>query len=243
MKVKEDNFKPDWDFDSNIYDTNKVYAEQCTSNIVDWSFASTEHLLNIVKRINKICERIPDKILIENLPEEILCKMFEQASLLSRALRESFSSVSVSDHSELKKKYKDTLNIFVSKPENTIIRIKMLPLINKPLKGTYNVYDEVKIALEEYKKEHRIDVPQGERFTLIYKKYSKSFASNYTCDNDNFEMKRVTNAITESIHRYDNVHNFSFYYTTVLAKKNYVEATVIKENDLANFIEYITKAE
>ena len=45
------------------------------------------------------------------------------------------------------------------------------------------------------------------------------------CDNDNFEMKRVTNAITDAIGIADSVDKFSFFYTTIHGDK---DKTIVK---------------
>lgn len=143
---------------------------------------------------------------------------------------------------ERRKRLTNCLPIVVSKPPNTILRVIMPPLIGRKITGSYNQYWSVKYAIEQYKETHPIEQIYGEKLLLIYKKYAHDLSVDYTCDNDNWEAKRTTNAISEGINYSDNAANFSFMYTAVLSDACCVEATVIRLSDLPLFYGYLTNS-
>lgn len=134
-------------------------------------------------------------------------------------------------------------NIRISTPTGTVIRVTLPPLIGRQFKGSYNIYWKLKSALSQYEISHGMPRPEGEKLLLIYKRYSTNLAVGHTCDNDNWEMKRTTNAISEALNYSDNADHFSMLYTTVQSHVDCVEATVIKQRDMALFLNYLSDAE
>lgn len=130
--------------------------------------------------------------------------------------------------------------IHISVPSNAIVRVIVPPLIGRQFKGSYNIYWKLKEALSQFEIGHPFEVPHGEKLVLIYKRYSRNLTAVHTCDNDNWEMKRATNAISEALNYSDNAEHFSMLYTTVKSSTDCVEATVIKQKDLVLFLDYLT---
>ncbi len=116
--------------------------------------------------------------------------------------------------------------------DNGYFQIEMYPLVSMPSKGGYNCYFEVKEAVKTYIKSNPFVPQKGKRYTLIYKRIvtgNLSLAKG-RCDNDNFETKRVTNAITDALGIADSVDIMSFFYTTELGDKD--KMVVILKDEL-----------
>lgn len=131
-----------------------------------------------------------------------------------------------------KEKAIEPLGITVSTPSYALLMVDMIPLNPQPTKGSYNVYYEVREALKNYLSQHPMILNPKQRYTLIYKRIVPGDLRLATgkCDNDNFEMKRVTNAITDTIGIADSVDKFSFYYTTVAGKSHHTEVILVYES-------------
>ena len=118
--------------------------------------------------------------------------------------------------------------------KEVLLKLTLLPLTPYPIKGAYNVYFGVKEALLSYGKKQPFQFDPSCRYTLIYQRIVKGKVrlSAGCCDNDNFEMQRVTNAITEVIGIADSADKFSFYYTTMGGREAKTLVYLVLENDL-----------
>lgn len=126
-------------------------------------------------------------------------------------------------------------DIKVEGPRGVILlQLVLLPLVAYPIKGAYNIYFGVKQALSEYLKKHPIQFDAQVRYTLVYQRVTsgKVRLGIGCCDNDNFEMQRVTNAITEIIGIADSADKFSFFYTTVSGRSAKTRVFLVRESDL-----------
>lgn len=136
--------------------------------------------------------------------------------------------------------------IRISSPPNTILRVTLPPLIGRKIKGSYNVYWKLKMALAQYEKDAgQFKVPT-QKLLILYKKYARCIDIGHTCDNDNWESRRTTNAISEALNYSDNPQHMSMLYTTVQcsgAHPDCVEITVMPEENLAMFLPYLQKTE
>lgn len=124
------------------------------------------------------------------------------------------------------------------KSGNVLLKLTLLPLTPYPIKGAYNVYFGVKEALLSYGKKQPFQFDPSCRYTLIYQRIVKGKVrlSAGCCDNDNFEMQRVTNAITEVIGIADSADKFSFYYTTMGGREAKTLVYLVLENDLPELL-------
>ena len=125
-------------------------------------------------------------------------------------------------------------NIEVQMPDMPILlQLTLFPLVPYPIKGAYNVYYDVKEALFRFTEKQPFRFDATERFTLVYQRLAKGTVrlSTGCCDNDNFEMKRVTNAITEAIGIADSADKFSFYYTTITGSEAKTRVFLVYEKD------------
>lgn len=109
------------------------------------------------------------------------------------------------------------------------LKITLMPLCAYPIRGAYNTYFDVYNALQ-----NMINKPAlaaHKRYTIIYNRVVKGplVLAKGRCDNDNFEMKRVTNAISDALGIADSVDKFSFYYTTTEGDQSKTEVFLLEE--------------
>lgn len=116
-----------------------------------------------------------------------------------------------------------------------LLKLELFPLVAHPIKGAYNAYYSVKKAVMEHIKTQPNQLDPRERYTLVYQRIVAGSVrlSAGCCDNDNFEMQRVTNAITETIGIADSADKFSFYYTTTSGQYARTLVYLVREKDLA----------
>lgn len=186
------------------------------------------------------------KNLSNNMPasetENVLYRLISEIAMLDMTVRTCLLEKRNEGFFEREKEFVKGSYIHISTPANAIIRATIPPLVGRQFKGSYNIYWRLKSALAEFERRHKIPRSEGERLVLIYKRYSTNLAVGHTCDNDNWEMKRTTNAISEALNYSDNSEHFSMVYTTVKSNTDCVEATVIKQEDMALFLDYLSEA-
>lgn len=203
-----------------------------------FSSKSCEKVLTISSRINDLSQNLATT----NVPlkqEKLMYDLVSEIAKLDMTVREAVlerrDDLFFSREKELVKR----AFISVTVPENAVIRVCLPPLIGRQFKGSYNIYWKLKAALSQFEKEHPFPNLSGEKMVLMYKRYSTNLAVGHSCDNDNWEMKRVTNAIAEALNHSDNPEHFSMFYTTVQSAVDCVEATVIKQSDMHLFLGYL----
>lgn len=164
--------------------------------------------------------------------------MLEELEKARIAARKIIDLVPASDEQKAQALNAGISDISISVPDvPALLLITLFPLLHMQIKGGYNVYFEVKFALENYLQEHPLSLPDG-RYVLVYRRIVRGNValSAGHCDNDNFEMKRVTNAITEAIHVADSVDKFSFYYTTAAGNEAKTEVYLVSESQFPDLI-------
>lgn len=173
------------------------------------------------------------------LENSFIVKILEEILPLNMILRETLLA-DENFYPEMREECLSLSPIIVSHPKNTILRITLPPLIKTNINGSYDIYWQTKLALEEYFENHPLPILTDKKLYIIYKKYSAKLNNSFeSCDNDNWESKRTTNAILESLNHSDNPHSLSHIYTAVDSSYEYVEATLIEEKDLIYFIDYL----
>lgn len=125
--------------------------------------------------------------------------------------------------------------------EHGIVRIILPPLVERKYTGSYDIYRTTKLVLGMYRDSHEIMDLIGKKLLLIYKRYVLHFERKIESDNDNWECKRITNAISEVLEYSDNLEHLSILYSSAYGKKRYVEATLIEEKNLPFFVDYLTQ--
>lgn len=227
-KKEEDNEEP-----STIPDLVKP------KNCVNLCVNTTDFVINRINALQQTAKKLrPDEDL-RSVHDDYLLNLLQDATQISMVVRNAYLGGKNAWYGSRREEICKHLPVKVGHPDGTIIRITVPPLIGTRFKGSYDVYWNVKIVLEEYYERHERPVLCGKKLLLIYKKYAPNLTADFTCDNDNWEAKRVTNAISEALLYSDNAEHFSMMYTAVKSEFSFVEATVIPIEDMAKFTSYI----
>lgn len=195
-------------------------------------YASLDYIQRRASKILDILTKIKTSKMKEN---DALISILQENELMRREIRTLASNVYDPDNESRFERIDAKLqSVIVSQPNGCYLKIELYPLIGKPIKGGYNVYFEVKDAVSRYIYENRVKFPQDKRFTLVYQRVTTGdlILAKGRCDNDNFEMKRVTNAISDAIGIADSVDKFSFFYTTIQGKEDKTEVFLLPEIDV-----------
>lgn len=240
QQVQENPFVPDNTerLDEKVQQVSSEYAKPKT--LINRCVNTTDYVKNRVKKLKKTTDRLPVGKDLDSISDDDLFSILEESTQVSMSVREAL--IGTKDPLYVSRREKlcgQIYNIVVGHPEGTILRVSLPPLVQARYKGSYDIYRATKIMLSEYYSKHERPVVQGEKLLLLYKKYAKDLTADYTCDNDNWEAKRVTNAISEALLYSDNAEHFSMMYTAVKSDRCYVEATVICLANLPKFTDYI----
>lgn len=218
--------------------TKKEPSNSLKSSMVS-SHNSTDFLSNRIDELSKVRNKLTLGKDISSLDSDMLYFILESASQISMVVRNGILEYKNNGYTSRRKELVENENIKISIPNNAILRVSLPPLIGRKFSGSYDIYWKTKIALEQFFVTESCPFFVDEKFLLIYKKYATNLDACFTCDNDNWEAKRVTNAISESLNYSDNAEHFSMMYTAVKSHINMVEATVIKLDDLCKFTSYL----
>lgn len=159
--------------------------------------------------------------------DEPVLELLEEVELSRKALRETL---------HLTSQPTDTAfvsgciqNIIIESLPQIPLKITLIPLCAYPIRGAYNVYFDVFDALK--KASNKPVLKDNKRYTIVYNRVVKGplVLAKGRCDNDNFEMKRVTNAISDALGIADSVDKFSFYYTTTEGESSKTEVFLLEE--------------
>lgn len=200
---------------------------------------STDFLKKTGGKLSDKLRKIPDKKSAGQLDEDTLLSMISDVSQLEMALRNAYIQGPERALRWQKKTYLEKAPIIIGQPAGALLCLSLPALVGRYYKGSYNVYFRTKLALEEYFSCNNSLSVQGKKILLIYKKYTSKKTLSYICDNDNWEMKRVTNAISETLNYSDNAFHFSILYTTVFSSADCVEALLIEQDRLPDFRWYL----
>ena len=219
------------------FENNKL--KNANPNYNSSPFHSDEYIKKKLEKIGNMSKEITPNGKSYLLENSFIIKILEEISPLNMILRETLLAEE-GVYTEMREECLSLSPIIVSTPENAILRLTFPPLINANIKGAYDIYWQTKLALEKHFENHALPMLSGKKLYIIYKKYSANLSNSCkSCDNDNWESKRTTNAILESINHSDNPHSLSHIYTAVDSSYEYVEATLIEEKDLIHFIDYL----
>lgn len=198
-----------------------------------------EEILRLTEEsISALTQDEQQKWLLRLAGEIAICDMSVRGCILGQ--------VSETGHDARQERLTGTAKIRISSPPNTILRVTLPPLIGRKIKGSYNVYWKLKMALAQYEKDTGQLKTPTQKILILYKKYARCIDIGHTCDNDNWESRRTTNAISEALNYSDNPQHMSMLYTTVQcsgAHPDCVEITVMPEENLAMFLPYLQKTE
>lgn len=131
------------------------------------------------------------------------------------------------------------LSMEIWEPEDALIRLMLPPLVGRHFRGSYNIYHKTKLGLSWYRAQNGLPDIGNKKVVMIYKRYIPDFSTMTACDNDNWEMQRVTNAVAEAFGCTDGPLRWSFLYTSVGSDINCTEATLVEQEKLGLFLDYL----
>ena len=179
----------------------------------------------------------PDYSYLRQEPD--LYKIISNNSKIDMTLRSCILGRRDSGYPQREKELVSHYNIAITQPQNAILRVLIPPLIGRRFSGSYNIYWKLKSAFAQHEIEHGFEPVEGKKVVLIYKRYVTNSNVAVCCDNDNFEMQRTTNAISESVNWSDNAVQFSMMYTAVESSVDCVEATLCLQENFVFFLDYM----
>lgn len=197
------------------------------------------------QKVEKLAEKVSRATAVY-VQQTTMLELVEAIALLDMTVRNSMVERCDIGQKTMGKEVVKRSMIAVDIPPGTLLRVSLPPLLGRETRGAYNIYWKLKLALAEYETEHPeqpFSTPAGRKLVLIYKRYATSLSNGHLCDNDNIEVKKTTNAIAEALHYSDNPEHFTMIYTTVEGPCNYLEATVIYQENLPEFLEYLHDSE
>lgn len=180
---------------------------------------------------------------LKNAPSQVqkdlMYRLAETVSMMDMTVRANILGRRDDGYFEREEHISKHAHISICEPKNAVLRVVLPPLIGRKIKGSYNIYWKLKAALSQYEQKCGMPDIKDEKLVLIYKIYARSLDIGHVCDNDNWEMRRTTNAISEALNRSDNPAHFSMFYTAVESSVDCVEATVIYQKNLSEFLDYL----
>lgn len=223
---------------------NTEHIEPSASNAprIVTGYDSTDFVISKSKKLQKDISLLPPQRALDEVDESVLYRLLSDISILDQTVREAILGGKDEGYATRERALAMASNIVVAKPPKAILRILIPPLAGRQFSGSYNIYWKLKTVLNQYAHEHEIEHISEGKLVLLYKKYAKRIDACYTCDCDNWEMKRVTNAIAETLNYSDNAEHFSMMYTAVKSQVDCVEATVLRMESFPFFFDYLTES-
>ena len=213
--------------------------ENAKKSVPTTRIQSTDFLLTKAKLLNKALANAAQKQTLYDVHEDCLWQILECVTQMEMAVRDTLIESKSYETAEKTKRYSAMSGICVGTYLNAVLYVRLPPLMGRQYKGSYAIYRKVSTVLKDYFSSHKRPRLDGQKLLLIYKKYTPFRGVTHNSDNDNWEMKRVTNAISEQLQYSDNAEHYSFMYTTVKSEANCVEALIIPLKSLPQYQDYL----
>lgn len=198
---------------------------------VDYLRKNAESILTKTRTLNQ-------DMAIAQLPSDEIRKMLSDAIKISSSLRNAW----VYQQQEIRyprKAFPGPNPVRVRAINNGFMQLSLPALSANRTGNGYDLYWFTKDAIIDFEEKNGYIQSGRESITIIYKRYLKNKGTPSFLDNDNYEAKRVTNAICECIGHDDNCFATDFLYTSVASQYTGIEATVIPQSALNQFIQYL----
>lgn len=219
---------------------NNTYISICPES---YGLLPVEAFLSAVSKMEndvKTCiSRYGNKRLYE-LPQEEILTLLKNTELLDKSLRSCVKSETIL-HSNVKEELELWTDVHVYEHEGAILLMDFPPLVNISYRnGEYGLSKRAELSLFQWFANHSPPEFYDEnRYLYIYKRYT-SEPIDMVSDNDNWEMKRITNAVSQAIGYSDNPRFSEFLYTTVESEYNGAELLLTRHNSLVSFMSYLS---
>lgn len=201
-------------------------------------------LISVVNKFKSNAESLKNvfgDILLSDMPQEDILQMLSYTEKLDKSLRSCLKEESILDSDSRNTESLELwTDVHVYEYENAILLMDFPPLVNSSYRfKEYGLSKRAEIELFRWFHSHKMpDFEAENRFLYIYKRYV-STPIDTVSDNDNWEMKRITNAVSQAIGFSDNPRFSEFFYTTVHSEFDGAELMLIRHNDLVLFSDYL----
>lgn len=206
--------------------------------------SDAEIVIQNLKKIGSECEKLKENlaeiqesggILAPHQLDSLLQDAYERIEKMRYWVRECEPVWSQDKHAPRQTAEPRVKNIVISSGQDYLLKVIIFPLVSFPSKGGYNVYSDLKAALQEFLTEHPVIPEKDARLSIVYRRIVpwELTLGKARCDNDNFEMRRCTNAIADALTISDSVDKISFFYTTEqISNRNCVEIFLLNESQI-----------
>ena len=198
-------------------------------------------LLTPVNRLLKKIKGIPNSVQskLHQLPQDTILSMLADTELIDKSLRSCVKVETLCNAAGIQLDL--WTDVSVHEYGSAILLMELPPLVNVSYRnGEYGLSKRAEIELfrwfTAHKEPQRIE---GDKFLYIYKRFTHILDSVGLCDNDNWEAKRITNAVTHAICFSDSPRYTEFFYTTVKSDYDGAELLVIRHSDLSKYLDYL----
>ena len=192
-----------------------------------------KYLKRAAADLNLVAEK-----LVKAAPEQQNSFLYEALSIVAKAqlpIRNGIDNAKEYRLFDSPQGFVEPVKVTAVPVEHGIVRLLLPPLVSQKYAGGYNIYLATKAAMEKFKNEHGLEDVIGKKLVLMYRRFTTDFDTSTMLDNDNWECKRVTNAIAEVLQYSDSIDHFSMVYTTSRSTQNYIEATLANADFLTFF--------
>lgn len=199
-------------------------------------------LLGVVRKFENVVNSLKDTfgdIRLADLPQEEILGMLSFTEKLDKSLRSCIKEGVITGESK-----SGTLemwtDVHVYEYPNAVLLMDFPPMVNSSYRyGEYGLSKRAEVELFKWFHTHNLpDFADENRFLYIYKRYV-SGPIDMASDNDNWEMKRITNAVSQAIGFSDNPRFSEFFYTSVHSDFDGAELMLIRHKDLILFVDYL----
>ena len=178
-----------------------------------------------------------------SLDDSTLIDLLSNIENIDKSLRASLSTElfdDVNHRGDLKKLWKD---IFIFGHPDAEFLICLPPVVACSYRcGEYGIARRVQLELRSWIKEHGGRELNDTKLIFVYKRFVKK-QTRMVCDNDNLEMRRITNAVINIIGGTDKANRIDFHYTTKIASFAGVELAVFRIDEDQAMLDYLLKTD
>lgn len=173
-----------------------------------------------------------------DLPQSEILTLLSQTEMLDKSLRSCLTDATIKANSAGELELWSDVAVY--NYPGAVLLLTLPPLVNASYKnGEYGISKRAEIELYKWFLTHKPpDFDSDNRFLYAYKRYS-SKALGVVSDNDNWEMRRITNAVSQAIGYSDSPRFAEFYYSTVESDYDGAELLLIRHQDLPDFMDFL----
>ena len=203
---------------------------------VSYALSPLESLVNPAEAFIKKIKSMPpglQKKELRDLEDWRIVEPLEYIEKLDKSLRSALSSEFFDDVKLLGNLQKLWTDVSVYEYPGLLFVLYLPPLVGCSYRtGEYGISRRVQAELHTWFKAHEAPVAKtGLPLVFAYRRFILA-GDKGACDNDNMEMRRITNAVVGAMGRSDQPTRVSFMYSTCVSDFRGVELAVFSKDKL-----------